>query len=45
MIKKILKVFGEEVKSLQKYRTPGTPGHGLVRPKVEEDKIPKEKHS
>ena len=45
MIKKILKVFGEEVKSLQKYRTPGTPGHGLVRPKAEEDKIPKEKHS
>jgi hypothetical protein len=45
MVKKIEKVFGDEVKGLQKYKTPGTPGHGLVRPKTEEEKIPKEKHS
>lgn len=45
MVKKIQKVFGEEVKSNQKYKTPGTPGHGLIRPKADEDKIPKEKHS
>jgi len=45
MVKKIINTFGEEVKNLQKYRTPGTPGQGLIRPKTEEDKIDTEKHS
>jgi hypothetical protein len=38
MVKKIINTFGEEVKNLQKYRTPGTPGQGLIQPKTEEDK-------
>jgi hypothetical protein len=38
MIKKIKRVFGEAVAKLPKYRTPGTPGVGLVRAK-EEDKL------
>ena len=45
MVKKIQKVFGDEVEGLQKYKTPGTPGHGLIRPKTDNDKIPKEEHS
>jgi hypothetical protein len=35
MIKKIRKTFGEDVKGLPKYKTPGTPGVGLIR--AEED--------
>ena len=45
MVKKIKKTFGEEVKSLQKYRTPGTPGVGLVRATDDKDKVSPEKHS
>jgi hypothetical protein len=36
MIKKIKRVFGDAVAKLPKYRTPGTSGVGLVRPKEEE---------
>ena len=39
MVKKIRKTFGEEVKGLQKYRTPGTPGQGLVRVTDDADKV------
>ena len=45
MIKKIRKIFGEEVKHMQKYKTPGTPGLNIVRPKEEGDKISKEDQS
>ena len=31
VINSVLKTFGEEVKDLQKYRTPGTPGVSIVR--------------
>jgi hypothetical protein len=33
LIKKLKKKFGEMVKGLMKYRTPGTPHTGIVRPK------------
>ena len=29
--------FGEEVEKLQTYKTPGTPGQGIVRPEKKED--------
>ncbi len=45
MIKKIQKTFEEEVKGMQKYRTPGTPNQGLVRVKEEKNKLSPEKHS
>ena len=45
LMKKIEKTFGEEVKSLQKYKTAGTPGSGLVRAESEEAKIAPEQHS
>ena len=37
MVKKIKQTFGEAVAKLPKYRTPGTPGQGLV--KAQEDEI------
>ena len=37
------KTFGELVEKKQKYRTPGTPGQGVLRPESEEMKIPSEK--
>ena len=45
MIKKIDKTFGDEVSKLQRYRTPGTPGLGLVKVQEEGSRIPKEKQS
>ena len=45
MIKKIEKTFGEEVKSRQEYKTPGTPGMGLVRAEENEDVVDKELHA
>ena len=45
MIKKIEKVFGEEVQGLQMYSTPGTPGVGLTKPKDGEATIGDEKQS
>jgi hypothetical protein len=45
MVKKIQKTFGDEVKGLQTYRTPGTPNQGLVRVKDEMDKVSQEQHS
>jgi hypothetical protein len=32
LIKKLEETFGDQVKKLQTYRTPGTPGVGIVRP-------------
>jgi hypothetical protein len=45
MIKKMEKVFGEEVSKLSKYKAPATPSFGLVQAKVEADKIPANKQS
>jgi hypothetical protein len=45
MIKKILKTFGESVAKMPKYRTPGTPGVGLERPKEDESVISAEDQS
>jgi hypothetical protein len=45
MIKKIKKTFGDAVKGLPVYKTPGTPGQGLILEKNEEDKVSKEKQS
>ena len=39
MMKKIEKAFGPKVKTLPKYKTPGTPGFSIVRPRPEEPKI------
>ena len=38
LIEKLRKKFGEEVQDMQRYRTPGTPGHGILR-KVNEDQV------
>ena len=39
MVKKIEKTFGKMVESMPKYKTPGTPGQGLVRPKEGDVKV------
>ena len=39
MIKRIDKTFGDQVKSLGKYKTPGTPGFGVIRPKEGDTKV------
>jgi len=45
MVKKIRKTFEEEVKGMQKYRTPGTPGQGLVRVTDPKEKLDDDLHS
>ena len=40
MIKKLEKNFGEAVKNLKTYKTPGTPGYSTVRPKEDEETLP-----
>ena len=45
MVRKIETMFGEEVSKKQVYRTPGTPGLGLVKVQSEEEKVSSEKHS
>ena len=45
MIKKLEKVFSEEVKNRQVYKTPGTPGHRIAKPKEGEAMIEPEKQS
>jgi hypothetical protein len=42
LIRSLEKKFEHLVKGLQSYRTPGTPGQGIVRPTQEEDKISQE---
>jgi hypothetical protein len=39
------KKFGKTVEKLQTYRTPGTPGIGILRPETEEEKISDEEQS
>jgi hypothetical protein len=45
MIKKIEQTFGDQVKSLGKYKTPGTPGFGVIRPKEGDFKVDPEKQA
>ena len=45
MVKKLEKTFGGEVSKRQVYRTPGTPGLGLIKVKEEKDKIDHDKQS
>jgi hypothetical protein len=45
MVKKIEKTFGKMVEHLPKYKTPGTPGQGLVRPKDGDIKVTPEKQT
>ena len=45
LIISLKKSFEELVKSKQKYKTPGTPGQGVLRPELEEMKISAEKQS
>jgi hypothetical protein len=40
LIKKLEKKLGDAVASLQKYRTPGTPGQGIIRPKKDKQSEP-----
>jgi hypothetical protein len=39
LVKNLEKKFGDLVKSSQKYRTPGTPGQGVLRPKEGDERI------
>jgi hypothetical protein len=45
MMKKIIKTFGDEVSSLGKYLTPGTPGFKVITPKEGESILPDDKQS
>jgi hypothetical protein len=45
MVKKIGKTFGEEVSKLSNYKTPGTPGQGLIRAMSENDIVESDKQS
>lgn len=45
LLKKLEKNFGELVSGLQQYKTPGTPGVGLVRPKEGDVKLDAEAQS
>ena len=45
MIKKLRKTFGDEVHGMPRYKTPGTPGFGVTRPKTAEEQVSKEQHS
>ena len=38
MVKKIEKVFGDEVAGLKSFKTPGTPSFGIIRPTNESKK-------
>ena len=45
MIKKIEKTFGKQVASLKGYRTPGTPGFSVIRPKEGDTKVSEEEQA
>ena len=45
MIKKLNKEFSNEIKTKHVFRTPGTPGLQLVKPKEDELMLPAEKQS
>lgn len=42
LLKNLEKHFGEYVENMQSYKTPGTPGNNIVRPKNENEKISKD---
>ena len=44
LVHKIKEKFGDKVKKLQKYKTPGTPHVGLVRAKPEDPEVTPEEH-
>ena len=39
MVKKIVSTFGDEVKGMRSFLTPGMPGTSVVRPKVESEQV------
>ena len=39
LIRNLEEKFGDLVKGLQEYKTPGAPGHGIVRPDKEDEKL------
>jgi hypothetical protein len=45
MVKKIISKFKDLVCKLPKYKTPGTPGYGLILAKQDEDCIDEERHA
>jgi hypothetical protein len=45
LIKNLEKKFGDLVKSSQTYRTPGTPGQGVLRPREGDKRITQEEQS
>ena len=45
LLKKLDIKFGDKVKDLQEYRTPGSPGMGIIRPKDIEPKVDEEQHN
>ena len=45
MVKKIEKTFGEEVKGLKNYQTPGTPGFKIMKLENESEMISEELQS
>jgi hypothetical protein len=45
LLQHLEKKFGKAVENLQTYRTPGTPGVGILRPETDEEKITDEEQS
>ena len=45
LIKSLEKSFGEEVKHMKTYQTPGTPGYSITRPKEEDENLSSEDQS
>jgi len=46
LLKNLREKFGERVKKLQMYRTPGTPGYGVLRPEKDDPmQVSKEEHT
>ena len=43
LIKKLVKKFGEKVKKMKEYETPGTPGFGVLKIKEKEELLEPEK--
>jgi len=45
LVKKLEKTFGEEVSHMETYKTPGTPGQGITRPKEGDMMLPAERQA
>jgi len=45
LIKKLEKTFGEEVSHMKTYKTPGTPGQGITRPREGDVTLPAERQA